>query len=45
MPQDPFLKEAIIEARKSLAAGGIPIGSLLVRAGKPALRNADIGPS
>jgi cytosine deaminase len=34
MAQDPFLKEAIAEARKGLAAGGIPIGSVLVRGGK-----------
>src|SRR5438445_1225659 len=31
---DPFLEAAIEEARKSLAAGGIPIGSLLVCDGK-----------
>lgn len=34
MPQDPFLKAAIEEARKGYAAGGIPIGSVLVRDGK-----------
>lgn len=34
LPQDPFLKEAIAEARKGLAAGGIPIGSVLMRDGK-----------
>jgi cytosine deaminase len=27
---DPFLQAAIVEARKGLAAGGIPIGSVLV---------------
>lgn len=32
--KDPFLKEAIAEARKGAAAGGIPIGSVLVRGGK-----------
>ena len=31
---DPFLKEALMEARKGLAEGGIPIGSALVRDGK-----------
>jgi creatinine deaminase len=30
---DPFLPEAIAEARKSLAEGGIPIGSVLVIGG------------
>lgn len=30
MKADPFLKAAIEEARKGLAAGGIPIGSVLV---------------
>lgn len=32
--QDPFLKEALAEAKKGLASGGIPIGSVLVRGGK-----------
>ena len=31
---DPFLKHAIDEARKGLAEGGIPIGSVLVIDGK-----------
>jgi len=31
---DPFLQAAIAEARKSLAAGGIPIGSVLVLDGQ-----------
>ena len=31
---DPFLRAAIEEARKGLAAGGIPIGSVLVHDGK-----------
>src|SRR5687768_16225603 len=31
---DPFLQAAIEEARKGLAAGGIPIGSVLVSDGK-----------
>lgn len=31
---DPFLQAAIAEARKSLAAGGIPIGSVLVLNGQ-----------
>lgn len=31
---DPFLLEAIKEARASLAEGGIPIGSVLVHQGK-----------
>jgi creatinine deaminase len=31
---DPFLQAAIEEARKGLAAGGIPIGSVLVCEGK-----------
>ena len=31
---DPFLQAAIDEAKKGLAAGGIPIGSVLVCAGK-----------
>ena len=30
---DPFMKEAISEAKKSLLEGGIPIGSILVRNG------------
>jgi cytosine deaminase len=31
---DEFIQEALRQARKSLAEGGIPIGSALVRAGK-----------
>jgi cytosine deaminase len=31
---DPFLQEAIAEARKGLAEGGIPIGSVLVLDGR-----------
>jgi cytosine deaminase len=31
---DPFLRAAIDEARKGLAQGGLPIGSVLVRAGE-----------
>jgi creatinine deaminase len=31
---DPFLQAAIDEAKKGLAAGGIPIGSVLVHDGK-----------
>jgi creatinine deaminase len=31
---DPFLKEAIQEAKKGLKEGGIPIGSVLVKDGK-----------
>ena len=34
MMRDPFLQAAIEEARKGLAAGGIPIGSVLVRGGQ-----------
>jgi len=34
MPQDPFLKAAIDQARKSLSEGGIPIGSVLVHKGQ-----------
>jgi cytosine deaminase len=34
MTDDPFLQAAINEARESLAAGGIPIGSVLVHGGK-----------
>src|SRR5436309_8421352 len=34
MSQDPFLKAAIEEARKSLSEGGIPIGSVLVHEGR-----------
>jgi cytosine deaminase len=35
MPEsDPFLNAAIEEARKGLAAGGIPIGSVLVHQGR-----------
>jgi len=32
--QDPYLRAAIEQARKSLAEGGIPIGSVLVHEGK-----------
>jgi creatinine deaminase len=31
---DPFLESALEEAKKGLAEGGIPIGSVLVREGK-----------
>ncbi|HNQ72970.1 MAG TPA: nucleoside deaminase [Verrucomicrobiota bacterium] len=31
---DPFLQAALAEARRSLATGGIPIGSVLVQAGR-----------
>lgn len=31
---DPFMKEAIAQAQKSRAQGGIPIGSVLVREGQ-----------
>lgn len=34
MPRDAFLTAAIEQARKSLAEGGIPIGSVLVHDGK-----------
>ena len=34
MARDPFLEAAIEQARKSLSEGGIPIGSVLVHAGK-----------
>lgn len=34
MARDPFLQAAIEQARKSLAEGGIPIGSVLVHEGK-----------
>jgi cytosine/creatinine deaminase len=34
MNNDPFLQAAIEEAKKGLAAGGIPIGSVLVHGGK-----------
>jgi creatinine deaminase len=34
MSQDPFLRAAIDEAKKGLAEGGIPIGSVLVIDGK-----------
>ena len=34
MPVDPFLQAAIEEAKKGLAVGGIPIGSVLVCDGK-----------
>ncbi|MBL8176126.1 MAG: nucleoside deaminase [Bryobacterales bacterium] len=30
MPRDPYLEAALEQARKSLAEGGIPIGSVLV---------------
>jgi len=33
-PMDPFLEAAIEEAKKGLAAGGIPIGSVLVCEGR-----------
>jgi cytosine deaminase len=33
-PVDKFMQEAIAEARKGMAEGGIPIGSVLVRDGK-----------
>lgn len=32
--RDPFLDEAIAEARKGLSEGGIPIGSVLVKSGQ-----------
>ena len=34
MTKDPFLEAAIEQARKSLAEGGIPIGSVLVHEGR-----------
>lgn len=34
MARDPFLEAAVEEARKSLAEGGIPIGSVLVHQGR-----------
>jgi cytosine/creatinine deaminase len=34
MPADPYLRAAIEQARKSLAEGGIPIGSVLVHEGR-----------
>ncbi len=34
MPSNHFLQSAIAEARKGLAAGGIPIGSVLVHDGR-----------
>src|SRR6201996_6260580 len=34
MSRDPFLEAAIAQARKSLAEGGIPIGSVLVHKGR-----------
>ena len=34
MPKDEYLAAAIEQARESLAAGGIPIGSVLVHEGK-----------
>jgi cytosine/creatinine deaminase len=34
MARDPFLEAAIEQARKSLAEGGIPIGSVLVHEGR-----------
>src|SRR5215813_4419621 len=33
-PRDPFLQAAVDEARKGLAAGGIPIGAVLVIDGR-----------
>ena len=33
-PTDPFMKEAIEEARRGLAEGGIPIGSVIVHQGR-----------
>lgn len=33
-PMDPFFEEAVDQARKSLAEGGIPIGSVLVCDGR-----------
>jgi creatinine deaminase len=33
-PEDPFMDAAIEQARKSLAEGGIPIGSVLVMGGR-----------
>ena len=37
---DPFLEAAIEQARKSLAEGGIPIGSVLVHEGRIILETA-----
>ena len=34
MAQDPFLRAAIEQARQSLSEGGIPIGAVLVHAGR-----------
>ena len=34
MPREPFLQAAIEQARRSLAEGGIPIGSVLVHEGR-----------
>jgi cytosine deaminase len=34
MTSDPFLRAAVEQARKSLAEGGIPIGSVLVHEGR-----------
>jgi len=34
MKTDPYLRAAIAEARKGLAEGGIPIGSVLVKSNK-----------
>jgi cytosine deaminase len=34
MPRDPFLEAALEQARKSYSEGGIPIGSVLVQAGR-----------
>ena len=34
MSRDPFLAEAVAEARRGLAEGGIPIGSVLVHRGR-----------
>jgi cytosine deaminase len=33
-PTDPFLQAALDEARAGLAEGGIPIGSVIVHAGR-----------
>ena len=38
MPSDPFMRAALDEAKKGLAEGGIPIGSVLVIAGRIASR-------
>jgi cytosine/creatinine deaminase len=34
MKRDPFMAEAIVEARKGLEEGGIPIGAVLVNRGR-----------